>query len=162
VYAGRRRPLHRGYLRAAQPQRRREGGATRAPPLGSAGAKPTLAGAPHNCAKSRLDQLVDQTRRRLAALQMAAHGGDRHLRQHKGARLDSPKPRPPESPPREGSEAPPQALSLTGDSALQPGRPIALDEVVAAVKQQQPRLVEMLAGPGWGVQRRAEPVARLN
>src|SRR6185437_16219722 len=64
--------------------------------------------------------------------------------------------------PGEAIEAALEALRLIDDTAPERSRPIALDEIVAAIEQQQPGIVEVAARPGRHVQRRTQPVAGLD
>ena len=108
------------------------------------------------------DQLIDQPRRRLAALKMRLDGGERNFRQHEYGAAQLGRPGAAERGPRERLQAGLEALGLIGDAALQRRRPVAMDEIVAAVEHQQPRVIEMAARPRRRVERGAEAVAGLD
>src|SRR5580658_4951867 len=88
------------------------------------------------------DQLVDQRWRALAALEMGLHGGDRGFRKHEcGAAQLSPT-RAAERMPRKSPQAGLEALRLIGHAALERRRPFAVNEIVAAVEQEQPSIIQ--------------------
>src|SRR3984885_16073435 len=108
------------------------------------------------------DQFVDHLGRPLATHEMRPDGGDRDLRQdecraaHLGASSAA------EGAAGKRPQAGLEALSLIGDAAPERRRPVALYEIVTAIEHEQPRVVQMTAGPGRRVERRAKAVARLD
>src|SRR5215469_2002789 len=107
-------------------------------------------------------QVVDQRRRRLATLQVLLYGGHRNFGEHESRATQLHRAGAAECIPREPPQARLEAPRLIGDGALERRRPIALDEIVAAVEQQQSRIVQMPAHPGRSVKRGAKSITGVN
>ena len=107
------------------------------------------------------DQAVDEGRRRFAADEVLAHGGDRNLGDQElreahflAAVLAEDHPRPPQRPRL-------HALRHGGDLLAQLFRPFALHEIRSVIQQQQPGAIQMRARPIRRMQRGLQPVTGL-
>ena len=112
-----------------------------------------------DCAVSLAYQFIDQWRWGLSLNEVRLHRCDRNFRQHERG---APKTR------RGRRGRTPVARSCSGTlRTAEPGyarhagrrRPVALYEILAAVKQEQARVIQMQARPGGGVKSGCEPVA---
>jgi hypothetical protein len=104
-------------------------------------------------------ELIDQRRRRLATLEVRFDGSDRNFRKRKGGVPDLPGTRATEGVSCKALKARLEALRLIAYAASERRRPIALDEIVAAVKQEQARIIQMQACPGGRMKRGGKAVA---
>ena len=108
------------------------------------------------------DQFVDQLWRPLAPLQVRLDGGERDFGQHECGAAQLTRTGAAKGAARKCPQAGLETLSLIGDAAPERRRPVALNEIVAAVEHEQPRVVQMPARPGRRVERGAEAIARLD
>ena len=90
---------------------------------------------------------------------MGPHGSDRNFRQHKGGAPELRRANAAEGMACKALQARLEALRLICLAASKCRGPIALDEIVAAVEQQQPCIIQMESYPGRRVKRGGEPVA---
>src|SRR5215831_7754128 len=90
---------------------------------------------------------------------MGPDGGDRNFCQHKGGAPELRRADAAEGIACKALQARLEALRLVCHAVFKRCGPIALDEIVAAVKQQEPCIIQMEAYPGWCVKRGGEPVA---
>ena len=112
-------------------------------------------GVPDDRAISLADQFINQPRRPLSALEMMLDRGERDFRQHECGVAHLSATGAAERSARKCPQASLETLSLIGHAASQRRRPVALNEIMAAVEHQQPRVFQMAARPGRRVQRGA-------
>ena len=107
------------------------------------------------------DQLVDDRRRFLAALQMLAHGADRQFRQQELGAANFVAAGATKHQLGEAREAGFHMPGLRRDAVAQSLGPAALQEIIAVIEQQDARFVEMGAHPLRRVERGAQAVAGI-
>jgi hypothetical protein len=105
------------------------------------------------------DDAIDQLRRRLTAQEMLPYDRDGKLGNQKLRETYLLAPLFPKNHPRPSARSSLYALGHFGYTFAQLWRPLALQEILSIIKQQQARLVRMLPDPGRGVERSPQPVA---
>jgi hypothetical protein len=103
-------------------------------------------------------QFVDQRRRRFAAFEVRLYGSNGNLREHEHGTLELRRASSTECPACKAGQAGLEALRLIAHAAFEIRRPISLHEIMAAIEQQQSRIVQMQTRPGRRVKRGGESV----
>jgi len=104
-------------------------------------------------------QFIDQWWWRLTTLEVHLYGSDWNFCEYEGSTSDLCPANAPEGKSREGLQASFKALSLIAHTASQWRGPIAVHEIVTAVEEEQPRIIQVPAHPGRCVERSGKPVA---
>jgi len=104
------------------------------------------------------DDAIDQRRRRLSAQEMLPHDRDGKLGNQKLRETSLLAPLFPKNHLRPSARSSLHALGHFGYTFPQFWRPLAVQEILSIIKQQQARLVRMLPDPGRGVERSLQPI----
>ena len=107
-------------------------------------------------------QFIDQWRWRFATLEVHLYGSDRNFCEYEGSASELCWANAAEGKLCEGLQASLEALSLIAHTASQWCRPIALHEIVTAVEEQQPSIIQVPAHPCRRVERSGKPITSLD
>ena len=107
-------------------------------------------------------QFIDQSRRRFAIPKVRLYGGDGNFREYEGGAPELCRTCATKCVPCKARETSLESLCLVAHSTFKRRGPVALHEIMTAVEQQEPRVIEMQSCPGRRVERRGEPIASFD